>query len=217
MSDALDVVIADDHPLFRKGLADVIGGDPAFRIVAELADGEAALAAITRFTPALAVLDINMPKKTGLDVAEAARLGGLATAIVILTMHDEPEVLRRALDLGALGYVLKDSAATDIISCLHMVSTGRSWVSPQAAGQLMGKSGGKPLAGGIAGIDGLTPAERRVLKLVAQDESTDAIAATLGISPKTVEHHRSHIIGKLGLKGPNALLRFALENRHKLV
>jgi DNA-binding NarL/FixJ family response regulator len=216
VSDARDVVIADDHPLFRRGLADVIAAEPGFRIVAELADGEAALAAIRRFAPAVAVLDINMPKATGLDVAEAVKLDALAARIVILTMHDEPDVLRRALDLGVLGYVLKDSAASDIVACLHMVCAGRPWISPQAAGQLMARGGAKTAAGGIDGFEDLTPAERRVLQLVAQDKSTDAIAAELGISSKTVEHHRSHIIGKLGLKGPNALLRFALENRHRV-
>lgn len=210
----LTVLIADDHPLFRQGLKEVLRGDPRFDVVAEAADGETALEEIRRLGPALAVLDVEMPKLSGLLVTEAVRREGLAVAVVVLTMHRDGRMLDRALASGARGFVLKDSAVTEIVACLHMVAEGRAYVSPALSQDLIGRRARlTPVEEMLAR---LTPAERRVIRLVAANRTSQEIADDLGIALKTVENHRSHICRKLDLEGPHALLRFALEHRAAL-
>ena len=217
MSDRLTIVIADDHPLFRKGLTEVLRAEPRIDIVAEAGDGEAALAAITRFRPRLAILDVDMPKLDGLAVARAIRDGALDTLPILLTMHAEGDLLRRALELGVRGYILKDNAVGDIVACVNLVAEGRTYVSPTASHLLLAP---QPVAATgpavVPGVDGLTRAEREVLRRIARSLTTKEIAAELGLSPKTIENHRSHICAKLRLTGTNALVRFALEHRAQL-
>lgn len=212
MTDPITVVLADDHPLFRKGLAEMIGTDPSFRIVGEATDGDSALDLVRRLRPRIAVLDVEMPKASGLAVTDAIRREELGTAVVILTMYKDARMLRRALDVGARGYLLKDGAATDIVACLHVVAAGRAYVSPALSTELLERRADAPVAE-LAALDALTPAERRVLRLIAQGGTSAGIAEALGIRPKTVENHRSHICRRLGLRGPQALLRFALEHK----
>lgn len=212
MTEPVTVLIADDHPMFRRGLVEVIGADASFRIVGEAGDGEAALALARRHQPRIVLLDIDMPKASGLAVAEALRADGRGPAVVILTMYRDAPMFRRALDLGAKGYVLKDSAATDIVACLHMVAAGRAYISPALSSELLDRHTEPPIPE-LAAVEALTPAERRVLRLIAQGLTSGGIADTLGISAKTVENHRLHICGKLGLHGPQSLLRFALERK----
>lgn len=212
MTEPVTVVIAEDHPLFRKGLADVLDGAPDFRIAGEAGDGEAALELLRRLRPRIALLDIDMPKVSGLAVAEAIRRERLGAEVVILTMYRDAALFRRALDVGARGYVLKDSAATDIVACLRMVASGRPYISPALSGDLLDRVAGAPVAE-LAAMAALTPAERRILRLIAQGLTSAAAGESLGISPKTVENHRLHICEKLHLHGPQALLRFALEHK----
>jgi DNA-binding NarL/FixJ family response regulator len=212
MNGPVTVVIAEDHPLFRKGLTDVLAGAPDFRIVGEAGDGESALALVRRHRPRIALLDIDMPKASGLAVAEAIRREALGAEVVILTMYKDAALFRRALDVGARGYVLKDSAVTDIVACLHMVASGRAYISPALSSELLERRADIPVVE-LAALAGLTAAERRILRLIAQGHTSVAVAGTLGISPKTVENHRLHICSKLGLHGPQALLRFALEHK----
>jgi DNA-binding NarL/FixJ family response regulator len=210
----ITLVVAEDHPVFRKGLTDIIAAEPAFRIVGEAGDGEAALALVRRHRPRIALLDLEMPKASGLVVAEAVRNEGLGTELVILTMHRDAAIFRKAIDTGAKGYVLKDSAVTDVVACLHSVAAGRAYISPGLSTELLSRY---DESGATAtGLASLTRAERRVLRLIAQGLTSAAIAAELGITEKTVENHRQHICGKLGLRGPQALLRSALERKAQL-
>jgi DNA-binding NarL/FixJ family response regulator len=158
------------------------------------------------------VLDIEMPKASGLAVAEAIGREGLGVGVVMLTMYRDAGMLRRALDLGARGYLLKDSAVTDIVVCLHAVAAGRAYISPQLSSELLERRADEPVAE-LAALAVLTRAERGVLRHIAQGLTSPEIGETLGISAKTVENHRSHICRKLGLHGPQALLRFALEHK----
>jgi DNA-binding NarL/FixJ family response regulator len=130
-------------------------------------------------------------------------------------MYRDAGIFRRALDLGARGYVLKDSAAVEIVACLHTVAAGRAYISPALSQELLDRRS-ELMQPSVAGVGDLSPAERRVLQLVAGGLTTAEIASTLGNSPKTIENHRSHICQKLGLDGPQPLLRFALEHRHLL-
>lgn len=212
MTDAITVVVAEDHPLFRKGLTDALAVDASFRIVGEAADGEQALELLRRHRPRIALLDLDMPKLSGLAVAEAVRREALGSIVVMLTMYKDAAMLRRALDIGAKGYVLKDSALTDIVACLNLVATGRAYISPALSTELLERDVATPTAE-LAAVAQLTPAERRVLRFIAQGLTSAAIANQLGISAKTVENHRLHMCTKLGLRGPQALLRFALERK----
>ena len=216
MTARVTVVIAEDHPVFRRGLTDVLDGAPDFEVVGQAGDGDEALALVRRHRPRIALLDIDMPKASGLVVAEAVAREGLGAAVVMLTMYRDAALFKRALDVGARGYVLKDSAATDIVACLHMVAAGRAYISPALSGELLARSAGAPV-GELAALAELTPAERRILRLIAQGKTSAQIAAELDISAKTVENHRLHICGKLGLHGPQPLLRFALEHKALLV
>lgn len=217
MTGPITIVIADDHPLFRQGLTDVLRADASFQIVGEAADGDQALELVRRHRPRIALLDIELPKASGLVVAEAIRRERIDTRIVILTMHKDRAMLDRALDLGARGYVLKDSAATELVACLHLVAAGRAYISPALSSELLERRAGVLAGGGAGGrLAGLTPAERQVLRLIAENQTSSAIAQSLGVSPKTVENHRSHVCRKLDLHGPQALLRFALEHKSLL-
>lgn len=212
MSEPITLIVADDHPLFRRGLAEVLQPDGSFRIVAEAGTGTNALALVRRHRPRVAILDVNMPDASGLQVAEAIQREELGTLVVLLTMHREPAILRRALDAGVQGYILKDSAVMEIVACLHTVAAGRAYISPALSSELLER---RALRAGpeAAALAGLSPAEQKVLHLIAQGQTSAEIAGALGNSVKTIENHRSHICQKLGLSGPQALLRFALEHR----
>lgn len=217
MSTRPTILIADDHPLFRKGLREVIASDPTLELIAEVADGSAALDAMRIRRPALAVLDIDMPKMTGLEVARAAAREVPDVGIIIMTMHRDGDLFDEAMDAGARGYVLKDSAVAEILEALRMVERGGYYISPALSGHLVDRR----IRTGISArrgpaLEDLTPGERRVLALVAANRTSREIAESLGISVKTVENHRTSISAKLGLRGSHSLLKFALENREKL-
>lgn len=189
---------------------------PGSRIV-EAGNGSEALVAIHDHRPTIAILDVDMPKRNGLEVATEIRRRGLPVAVVILTMHDNEEFFNRAMDLGVMGYVLKDGVVGEIAMCLEAVMTGRHYYSPMLTDYWVRRDQNKVQTKTLlAGLAGLTPTERHILKLVAENKTTREIAEELFISPKTVENHRSNIAGKLGLRGNNAVLRFALENKAKL-
>jgi DNA-binding NarL/FixJ family response regulator len=212
----ITVVVAEDHPLFRKGLVDVLRGEAGVRVVAEAGDGEAALTAIRSRKPTLAILDVDMPKRTGLEVGALVRTELPEVAIVFLTMHAEGDLLRQAMALGAMGYVLKESAASDIVACVNLVASGRRYVSAALSDHLVPRAPARRTPGPPA-LDALTATEREVLRQIAQGKSTQEIARALTSSTKTVENHRSNICGKLKIHGTNALLRYALEHRDQIV
>lgn len=215
MSEPITIVVADDHPLFRRGLAEVLETDPSFRIAGEAGDGATALALVRRLRPQIALLDISMPHTSGLEVAEAIRREELDVAVVLLTMYRDAGVFRRALDEGVKGYVLKDSAVIEIVACLHMVAAGRAYISPALSSELLDRRTDLSTPE-FAALAALTPAEKPVLRFIARGLTSAEIAFTLGNSVKTIENHRSHICQKLGLSGPQALLRFALEHKSLL-
>jgi DNA-binding NarL/FixJ family response regulator len=218
VSDQVTIVIADDHPLFRKGLEDILRKDPTIQIAGQATHGEEALQLIERLRPRLAILDIEMPRKSGLEVAAAVRDRGLSVGIILLTMHAAPDLLGRALELGVRGYVVKDSAADDILACVNLVAAGRTYVSAALSHHLVERrEATQGAAKALPALDLLTPGERQVLALIARSLTTREIAARLGVRPKTVENHRSNICVKLGVRGANSLLRFALENRTLLI
>ncbi len=211
------ILIADDHPLIRKGLRQVIEAETNFEVIGEAADGQQALGLIALHQPQIAILDVSMPELGGFDVARETQQRKLTTAIIFLTMHKDKNLFNKALDLGAKGYVLKDSALDEIVDALNAVAQGRPFVSAPLSGYLvqrMDRIG--LLARQVPGLNDLTPTEKRVLKLIASYKTSKEIAEELHIHYRTVDNHRTNISNKLGLQGSHALLKFAVEHQAEL-
>jgi DNA-binding NarL/FixJ family response regulator len=212
VSDRIRILIADDHPVVRKGLRMAVEEDTGLTMVAEAADGEAALALIEELRPQVAVLDVDMPKLDGFGVAREVRRRQLPVEMIFLTMHAQEDLLRVALDLGAKGYILKDSALLEIVAAVRAVAAGQPYLNSILTARLLQR---QPQTESSP-VDRLTPTERRIVQLIASDKSSKEIGAELSIHYRTVENHRTNICRKLGLEGANALLRFALQNKHNL-
>ena len=215
MRDEITVLIANDHPIFRKGLREIIEADPGLKIIAEAEDGERALALIQTLRPQVAVLDVDMPHKDGVEVARQVRELRLNVPLIFLTMHRDERFFNAALDAGAQGYVLKDSALSEILSAIRAVAAGRSYITPLLTGYLLNRRAVSAQVN-LTGLAALTDAERRVLKLVAEYKTSREIADQLFISIRTVDRHRANIATKLDLKGSHALLQFAIEHKAEL-
>jgi DNA-binding NarL/FixJ family response regulator len=210
----ITILLADDHPLLRKGLRETIEEDTHFSVIAETGNGEHALALIKQHKPAIAVLDIDMPKINGLDVAALLQKKKHPTKIIILTMYNTDNFFNRAMDLGVRGYLLKDNAISEIVDALQRVAEGKFYFTPSLSDLMVQRS--RVIHRDAAeqlGLSSLTQTERTVLRLVADNISNKDIADKLFISVRTVETHRNNICQKLNLQGTNALLRFALENK----
>ena len=217
MPAPIRLVIADDHPLLAAGLRQVIATDPRLEVIAEAADGAAALALLTAHQPDVAVLDIEMPELTGFALLRQLRARRISTAVVFLTMYHDEEMFNEALDLGALGYVLKDSATTDIIGAIRAAAAGQPYISPAISDYLFNRATRTTtVVQQLPGLNDLTPAERRVLKLIAENKTSKEIAAELFISYRTVDNHRANICQKLDLKGSHSLLKFAFDHKAAL-
>jgi DNA-binding NarL/FixJ family response regulator len=217
MRSEIRIVIADDHPIVRRGLKEIIEADSLLKVVAEAGDGLAALEKIEQLRPDVAVLDIDMPAMDGFAVAREIRGKALPVEIIILTIHREEELFQEALDLGVKGYVLKDSAITDIISGIKSAAAGKAYISPELSAFLLNRMNrAEALARQKPGLESLTAMERRILRLIAEDKTSKEIARQLFISYRTVETHRTNISRKLELKGNLALVKFALAHKSEL-
>jgi len=218
MSDEIRIVIADDHPIVRKGLRQVIEEEPGLKVVAEAGDGEAGLELIRKLQPQVALLDLDMPKLDGFAVVREIRKSNLSVEIIFLTIHSEVDLLHRAMDLGASGYIVKESALVDIVNGVRSVAMGRPFVSPSMTSALLTlRKRSQVLERATPGLGELTPSERVILGMVAAGKRTNVIAAELHIHPRTVDTHRANISQKLHLNGANSLLRFALEHKSELL
>ena len=211
------IVIADDHPIFRKGLRSTIETEPKLKIVAEAEDGEQALELIQTLKPDIAILDMEMPNKGGFEVIQEVREKKLLVAVIFLTMHKDERFFNAALDRGAKGYVLKESAVNDIIASIKAVACGQNFISPQLSTYLLNRrSKVASLKEQKPGLDNLTPTERQVLRLIAANKTSKQIADELFVAIRTVEKHRANISEKLELHGSHALLNFALDHKSEL-
>ncbi|HKQ74405.1 MAG TPA: response regulator transcription factor [Blastocatellia bacterium] len=217
MANEIQIVLADDHPIVRRGLRLTIESDPSLQVVAEANDGQEALDQIRTRQPAIAVIDINMPRMDGLGVARELQKSRLEVGIVFLTLHSEEDLLHEAMDLGAKGYILKESAVTEIVNGIKSVAGGQYYVTPSLTGHLLHRrQRAQRLTEAHTSLSSLTPTERRILQLVAGYKSSKEIAAELFIHYRTVENHRTNICQKLGLSGRNSLFKFAMQQKGAL-
>lgn len=217
MGHDLNILIADDHPVFREGLRRVIESNKTMHIVAEAADGEEALLLMQNKGFDVAILDVDMPGKSGLEIMRILGDRDGRPEVIFLTMYDDAEIFNEAMDLGVTGYVLKESAVRDILESIRAVSTGRTYISPAISGHLINRLREKEsLRKTLPSLNDLTSTERRILRLIANGETSKGIAHMLSISPKTVDNHRQNIAIKLQIHGTHSLFKFAVQNRDRL-
>jgi DNA-binding NarL/FixJ family response regulator len=217
MTEEVKVLVVDDHQLLRIGVRDAIGRESRFKIVGEAANGEEALQLIPTLKPDIVITDIDMPRLNGLDTLRAMRKLPIQAKVIILTMYNEEDMFNAAMDLGVKAYVLKENAATDILVALDKVCRGETFLSSPMSDA--GKRRGdrvRELIMSRPQLDALTPAERRILKLIGEDYTSKEIADRLGLSVRTVDNHRQHICNKLKLHGTHSLLKFAFDNSSRL-
>jgi DNA-binding NarL/FixJ family response regulator len=216
VDEEIRILVADDHPIVRKGLRFSIEEDPGLKVVGEAADGQAALDLIRKLRPQIAVLDIDMPKLDGLAVAREMARQKLDTKIIFLTFHADEDLFRSAMELGSRGYILKDSASQEIVAGVRAVASGRPYISSAITEKLLHPRKPPMAQDGITA--NLTPTERRIMRLIADGKTSKEIGAELSIHYRTIENHRTNICRKLNLEGEgaNALLRFALQHKSSL-
>jgi DNA-binding NarL/FixJ family response regulator len=217
MEKPLSILIVDDHPIFRDGLVKTIERHAIFSLAGQAADGIEALEKVRALHPDITVLDVEMPRMNGIEVARTIHKEALPTDMIFLTTYKDAAYFNAAMDLGVRGYMLKDSVASDFIRCLRTVAEGEYFISPSIAHLLIErKKKTRTLLHSIPALKLLTPAETNIVKLLAENLTNKQIAEKLFISIRTVENHRMHICQKLDIEGPHKLLKFAFEHKGEL-
>jgi len=212
MDKKVRIVLAEDHAILREGLRALLSASPKFEIVGEAPDGRQAVRAVEKLGPDLVMMDLSMPRMTGMDAIREIKKRYPETKIIALTVHKTEEYLRTTLQAGANAYVLKDATHDELLMAIENVLKGKTYLSPGVSekiveGYLEGKESRLP--GSTLGL--LSPREREVLKQIAEGYKNKEIAADLCISLKTVEKHRANLMKKLDLHNAAALTAYAIE------
>jgi DNA-binding NarL/FixJ family response regulator len=211
MSFPAQILIADDHAMVRRGLRLVLDAEPDLRVVAEAGDGAEAVAiAREREHLDLAILDVSMPRMTGLQAAAELTRMRPALRVLMLSMHDNEQYLFEALKAGASGYVLKSAADRDLVEACRAALRGAPYLYPSAVAALIADYLDRARDGEDVPADPLTPRELEIVKLIAEAHTNEQIALLLGISRKTVERHRENLMAKLGMRDRVELTRYAI-------
>jgi RNA polymerase sigma factor (sigma-70 family) len=205
---AIRVLLVDDHPAIRAGLRLLLRQAVGIEIVAEAADGRAALRAIAEHQPQVVLLDISMPGATGLEVVAQVRRDWPEVRVLILSVHKEEELIVQALRAGAAGYLLKDAGPDELEKAIRRVAEGETYVAPNLSQHVVRYLHRTDRLADT--LQQLTPRQREVLQLIAEGRSTKEIAADLGLSIKTIEAHRAQVMDRLGIHDVPGLVRFAI-------
>jgi len=207
----LRIVLADDHIVMRTGLRALLERQPNLEVVGESENGRETVELAASLNPDVVVMDVGMPVLNGIEATKTIVTQCPATAVVILSMHADESYVMRALKAGARGYLLKDSAAADLISAIQAVSQNKSFFSPKVS-RILAEDYVRVLKqkGAVDSYDLLTSREREILQLLAEGKANKEVATALNISPYTVETHRSHILEKLNLHNPAELILYAV-------
>ncbi|MFM7603859.1 MAG: response regulator [Prosthecobacter sp.] len=204
------IVLVDDHPIMRQGLTQLIRMESGLEVCGEAGSAREGLELVSKLKPDLAVVDLTLPDKNGLELVKDIRVMYPATACLVLSMHDESLYGERSLRAGARGYVMKEEAADQLISAIHKIMSGGIYVS-EALSVRMLEQITSPSRTRAAGIDSLTDRELEILELIGKGVATKNIATLLNISARTVEAHRAHVKEKLGISDGAALVRYAVQ------
>ncbi|MBW2316508.1 MAG: response regulator transcription factor [Deltaproteobacteria bacterium] len=202
------ILVADDHQIVRQGLKRLLSKRSDFNIVAEASDGEEAVEMATRQRPDVVLMDISMPRLSGIDATRRIAADG-NSKVLALSMHDTQSYVEEALRAGASGYVHKNASAEDLFTAIDAVRGGESYLSPTVTQQVVdaiARPGDRP----ASAVSALTNREREVLKLIADGLSSKEIAGQLGVSLKTIESHRANLMDKLDIHKVSGLVRFAV-------
>jgi DNA-binding NarL/FixJ family response regulator len=209
--EAKRIVIVDDHPLFRKGLEEMIHSDGTFAVCGEAGNAAEAMDVIRQLNPDLTIVDLSLPGANGIELIKNIRAEFPRLPILVLSMHDESLYALRALRAGAEGYVMKHEAMANVIHAIREVFNGRPYLSPAMAAQVITKFAHRQAEGEVDAVERLSDRELEILELIGKGHDVRQIAKQLHLSPKTVETHRSHIKDKLDLKNSREVARFALQ------
>jgi DNA-binding NarL/FixJ family response regulator len=204
------ILIADDHPVVLRGLRMVLNAQPDLEVVAEATDGDDAVELALSQDVHLAILDISMPRMTGLQAAREINRRNPDVRVLMLSMHDNEQYLFEAIRVGASGYVLKSAVDRDLVEACRAAMRGEPFLYPGAVRALMREYLDRARAGDALHTEMLTPREEEIVKLVAEAHTNDEIAEMLFISKKTVERHRANILEKLGMRDRVELTRYAI-------
>ncbi|HEU5231037.1 MAG TPA: response regulator transcription factor [Ktedonobacteraceae bacterium] len=205
------ILLADDHTILRAGLKMMLNAQPDMEIVGEAQDGRQSIAEAQRLQPDVVLMDITMPDINGIEATKQIKKLLPDTRVLVLTMHEHDEYVFQALRAGASGYMLKEAAATDLITALRVIQSGQFYLSPTAQSVMVGDYLQRVRAGEEKdSYSSLTEREREILKLVAEGYTNNQIAERLVISPKTVDTHRTHIMDKLNLHSRAELVKYAM-------
>lgn len=210
MPPRLRVFIADDHPVVLAGMKALLTADAGLEVVGEARDGRTALRLAVELKPDVAVLDLSMPGLNGVEIARQLSEDCPTCKVLALTVHEDGAYLRQLLEVGAVGYVLKRSAADELLRALHVVATGGVYLDPAIAGRVIGHGAAKPAGTAGGGTIDLSEREIGVLRLTAVGHSNKTIAAKLQIGVKTVETYKARGMGKLGFRSRVEVVRYAL-------
>ena len=206
------IIITEDHTILRQGLRVLLSSDPDFKIVGEAEDGRESVRLAEALSPDLILMDLSMPKMTGIEAISEIKKRSTDIKIVVLTVHGGEEYVLSALEAGADGYVLKDANRDELTTAIRKVLEGKRYLSPDISGKVIeGYLEGKTALRKKTSWDTLTPREREILKLIAEGYKNREMAEALFISPKTVQKHRANLMEKLNLHNAVALTVFAIE------
>ena len=212
MRKHIKIVLAEDHTILREGLKALLSSDPQFTIIGEAADGREAVRCVEKFEPDLILMDLSMPRMSGMEAIREIKKRYPETRIIALTVHKTDEYLHTTLQAGADGYVLKDATHAELMLAIKKVMKGQSYLSPGVSEKVIeGYLEGKVTAMPESPWDTLSPREREVLKLIAEGYKNKEIADDLCISLKTVEKHRANLMKKLDLHNAAALTVYAMQ------
>ena len=207
----ITIVLADDHPVVRHGLRLVLEAQPEFQVIGETGDGLEAVRLVQRLNPKILIVDVSMPGLNGLDVARQVKQISLDTHVIILSMHATESFVLEALKSGVTGYILKDSALTDLVPAMRDVAAGKRFLSSKVSEQAIDLFIAVSNQEHATGHDTLTDREREVFQLVVEGLTNARIGKRLFISPRTVESHRRTMMHKLGLNNRMELLAYAVK------
>jgi DNA-binding NarL/FixJ family response regulator len=203
------ILIADDHQMFAEGVRGLLESE--FEVVGVVTDGRQLLAAANEFAPDVIVADISMPSLNGIEAAAQLRDAGIKAKVVFLTMHRDVAYARRAMESGASGFVLKHSVSSELFAAIREALRGQTYITPMIAGELL-QSYREVDSETSGASQRLTMRQREVLLLIAEGRSAKEVAATLGISTRTAEAHKAHILEVLGLRSTAELVQYAIRN-----
>ena len=203
------VLIADDHRILAEGVRGLL--EPEFEVVGIVDDGRELVEAAKQLQPDVIVADISMPSLNGIEAAVQLRDSGVTSKVVFLTQHREVAYARRAIEAGAAGFVLKHSAATELVTAIHEALRGQTYITPMIAGELLDSYRTND-SGEDDSMHRLTPRQREVLQLIAEGHSAKQIAELLRISSRTAEVHKANILKALGLESTAELVQYAIRN-----